>query len=122
MQKAQRVVFDVAVAEPTAWKTVLGNIVNLQAALGSENVEVAVVAYSRGLQLLFSQDPALRSKLKALADQGVAFLACRNSLRSLGLSETDLAPGTVTVDSGVAELVRKQGSGWSYLKLSGDPG
>jgi intracellular sulfur oxidation DsrE/DsrF family protein len=32
------------------------------------------------------------------------------------LTKDDLLPFAITVDSGVAEVVRKQAAGWSYIK------
>jgi intracellular sulfur oxidation DsrE/DsrF family protein len=37
-------------------------------------------------------------------------------MRRLKLQKSDLFDFVVTVDSGVAEVVRKQEAGWAYLK------
>jgi intracellular sulfur oxidation DsrE/DsrF family protein len=42
--------------------------------------------------------------------------ACRNSMRDRKITTDDLFPFATTVDSGVAELVRKQEAGWAYIK------
>jgi intracellular sulfur oxidation DsrE/DsrF family protein len=116
-----RVVFDVAVSEPEAWKTVLRNISNLRKAFGAENTEVEVVAYSKGLGFLLASDKDLGPGIDALASQGVDFLACSNSLQAQGATAADLVPKAKVVDSGVAELVRKQEAGWSYIKVVAAP-
>ena len=42
--------------------------------------------------------------------------ACQNSMRDRNLKTEDLFPFVSQVDSGVAEIVRKQEKGWSYIK------
>jgi len=37
-------------------------------------------------------------------------------MRDRNLTDEDLFPFASTVDSGVAELVRKQEAGWAYVK------
>ena len=37
-------------------------------------------------------------------------------MKKKNVSKADLLPATTTVDSGVAEVVRKQEAGWSYVK------
>jgi len=44
--------------------------------------------------------------------------ACNNTIRKRELSPSDLTPGVKVVDSGVAEVIRKQEEGWSYVKLA----
>ncbi len=114
-----RLVFDLAVADPAAWAAVLRNAANARQALGPDRTEVAVVAYGPGLGFLLDRDAADLAPIAALAAEGVAFMACRNSLRAAGRGEAELAPGAVAVDSGVAELTRRQERGWAYIKVVG---
>ena len=46
----------------------------------------------------------------------VRFGARENRLRSMNVKREALMPFATTVDSGVAEMVRKQKTGWSYIK------
>ncbi|MBZ5632695.1 MAG: DsrE family protein [Acidobacteriia bacterium] len=54
--------------------------------------------------------------LQRFSTQGVKLTACRNSMRDRNITTEDLFPFASTVDSGVAELVRKQEAGWAYIK------
>ena len=47
---------------------------------------------------------------------GVRFAACENTMRRMNLKMEDLMTFATIVDSGVAEVVRKQESGWSHIK------
>lgn len=116
-EKKHRVVFEVTVAGPEAWAGVLNNVENLRKAFGDEPTQVEVVAHGQGLGMLLPADNAAeQERMKKLADAGVVFAACRNTMKRKNVTEKDLMPIAITVDSGVAEVVRKQEAGWSYLK------
>ena len=44
------------------------------------------------------------------------FAACENTMRKKKVTKEPLLPFVTTVDSGVAEVVRKQEEGWAYIK------
>ena len=54
--------------------------------------------------------------LRKLADGGVASVACETTMRKEKITKDQLLPFVTTVDSGVAEVVRKQEQGWSYIR------
>ena len=47
---------------------------------------------------------------------GVAFVGCENTMTRKNMTKDQLVPFALTVDSGVAEVIRKQEQGWSYIK------
>src|SRR5262249_37563635 len=111
-----RVVFEVTTPDAALWESVLNNVENLQEALGKQSTQIEVVAHGRGLPLLMKTNTALEERLRRIASSGVVFAACENTMRRLNVKKEDLLPLATTVDSGVAEVVRKQDAGWSYLK------
>jgi uncharacterized protein len=113
-----RVVFHVNVDLEERWQEVLNNVENLQKALGIENVEIEVVAHGAGIGLVQSKNAALRARVETIEKSGPVFAACSNTLRKKELTAADLTPGVKIVDSGIAEVVRRQEEGWSYVKLS----
>lgn len=98
------------------WTSVLNNVKNVREALGAEATEVIVIAHSNGLGMLIAKDNPLADRIKEMADAGVVFAACENTMKKKNVSKTDLPPSATTVDSGVAAVVRKQEAGWSYVK------
>ena len=60
--------------------------------------------------------PRGRAELNWLQNGGVVFAACSNTLRGFHIDVKQLIPGVLVVDSGVAEVVRRQEQGWAYLK------
>ncbi len=111
-----RVVFEMNSPGPAAWEQALNNIENMQKALAPEPVQIEVVCFGKGLDLLLKTDTAYEEHLKKLVAGGVSVVACQNSMRRRNVTAADLLPFAGQVDSGVAEVVRKQELGWSYLK------
>lgn len=114
--KMHRVVFEVNVDGAEQWQGILNNIENLQKAFGRETTEIEVVAHGKGLGLILKTNEAMRERLQLVSDAGVGFASCENTMRRMNLKREDLMPFATTVDSGVAEVVRKQEAGWSYIK------
>ena len=112
-----KVVFHVNVADEARWQEVLSNVENVQKAFGGSSVEIEVVAHGAGIGLVQLKNAALRERIAAIEKTGPVFAACSNTLRKQQLTAADLTPGVRIVDSGVAELIRKQEEGFSYVKL-----
>ncbi len=113
--KTHRIVFEVTMEGPEQWTAVLNNVENLRTALGA-GTEIEVVAHSKGLGMLIAKENALTERMKKLADDGVVFAACENTMKKKNVTKDQLVPFAKTTDSGVAEVIRKQEAGWSYIK------
>jgi intracellular sulfur oxidation DsrE/DsrF family protein len=115
---AYRAVFELTSDNPKQWTAVLNNVENLRKALPGTSVEV--VAHGPGLQLLMREhNSEVAARMEDLAKQGVVFAACQNTMKRMNVSPDQLSPFAQTVDSGVAEIVRKQQAGWAYLRSGG---
>ena len=110
------VVFEVDVEGAEQWQGILNNIENLQKTFGHDTTEIEVVAHGKGLGLILKTNEAMRERLQSLSNADVRFAACENTMRGMNVSKEDLMSFATTVDSGVAEVVRKQETGWSYIK------
>ena len=128
----QKVVYHINYDDPATQAGALRNIQNHINAVGAENLDLKVVMHGKGLTLLLTPDAAGHTKLKTgnatdviqakiagLKDQGVGFEVCANTLKGkqidyvkdlYDVEESDIVP------SGVAELARLQGMGYSYIK------
>ncbi len=74
-----------------------------------------VVFWGPGIEMIKKTNTAYEERLKQLADHGVKLLACRNAMKNRKLKTEDLFPFTGEVDSGIAEVVKKQEAGWAYI-------
>jgi intracellular sulfur oxidation DsrE/DsrF family protein len=93
------------------------NIRNLRIALGEQKVQVEIVLHGAAI-LSFTKDKSgdMAAQWAELAQAGVGLLACNNSLKMRNIAKENLLPNVRVVDSAVAELVRKQYSGWQYIR------
>lgn len=114
--RSHRVVMEVSIDDVKAWDAVLNNIDNLRNAFGPGATTVGLVAHGGGLGMLLGSNQAQAERMGRLAGDGVVLAACENTMRRKKVSRADLLPFATTVDSGVAEVVRKQEEGWSYVK------
>lgn len=114
--KKHRIVFEVNVDGAEQWQGILNNVENLQKALGRDTTDIEVVTHGKGLGLMLKTNAAMRERLQLISAAGVDFSVCENTMHRMKLKKEDLAPFARTVDAGVAEVVRKQEAGWSYIK------
>lgn len=99
----------------------LRNIQNHINAVGKDNIEVKVVMHGNGLGLLqlAKDDLKLQSSVTNLKTQNATFNVCSNTLRGRKIDkDKDLFEvfDDDIVPSGVAELSRLQGMGYTYIK------
>ena len=115
--RRHHVVVDVTGGKPEAWVGAVNNVENLRKSLGP-STDIEVVGRGGGIGLLVAADAPNTNRMKKLADDGVIFAACQNTMQKKNISKQDLMPFVTTVDSGAAEVIRKQEEGWSYLKAA----
>jgi uncharacterized protein len=117
--KVHRAVIEVTAEAAPQWEAVLNNVENLQKAFAPERIEIEIVAHGKGLAMLQKTNAAQSERMARIAAAGVKFAACENTMRRMKVQKSDLLEFVTTVDSGVAEVVRKQEAGWAYLKGGG---
>ena len=114
-----RIVIEVNVDGAEHWEAILNNVDNLQKAFSTDPPKIEVVAHAKGLGLLLATNEPLEARMQAEHEAGVVFAACENTMKKQNVTKDQLMPFVITVDSGVAEVVRKQEAGWAYLKGGG---
>lgn len=112
---AAKVVVQVSDSDPKRWGLALSNIHNLQAALGANKVDIMLVTFGPGVDMVMF-DSIVANRLASALDSGVRIVACENTLTSRQIDTEDMHPGVGLVTSGVAEIVELQRRGWSYLR------
>ena len=85
-----------------------------------DNVEVVIAAFGPGIHLLAEHPERpipqeLQQRAGSLAEYGVAFHACGNTLKSLGWSEINLLPFAQIVPIGADDIMQLQEQGFAYL-------
>jgi intracellular sulfur oxidation DsrE/DsrF family protein len=96
-------------------EAILANVRNL---LDDDSVDVeraALVANADAVHTL-TADAQWAGTVQDLAEDGVRFVACANSMRSRDIDESRLAADVETAPAGVGELTRLQDAGYAYVK------
>ena len=109
------VVIQISENNPAIWNLALNNAKNIQQDLGKENANIEIVAYGPGINML-KFDSEVASRLKEASANGVALLACGNTMKNQKLTEKDLEGDVKVVKAGVIEIISKQREGWAYIK------
>lgn len=85
-----------------------------------DNIHIVVVAIGPGIHIL-AKNPKrpvsdeIKQRVSSLAQYGVEFHACGNTLKGLGWDEKDVLPFAKTVAVGAADLMELQEQGYSYI-------
>jgi intracellular sulfur oxidation DsrE/DsrF family protein len=114
----QKVVLQISDADPTKQTLVLNVASNLITAYGPDQVDVEIVAFGPGLRLMFD-DNHNKGRIGGLADSGVRFAACGNTLKkvSQNLGRTPaLNSHSTEVPAGVVRIVELVNDGYILVK------
>jgi uncharacterized protein len=110
------VVFQLSEPDGDTWGSLALHVNNTMKSLAENGgSQVEVVFYGLGLNMLAKTNTAYEEPLKQLSDSGVKLVACGNSMKMRNVKTQDLFPFAGQVDSGIAEMVRRQEAGWAYI-------
>jgi intracellular sulfur oxidation DsrE/DsrF family protein len=110
-----RVVMQVSDNDPAKWNLALNNAKNVQTDLGAANVDIEIVAYGPGINML-KADSVVGNRVDEALAAGVKVVACENTMRNQKLARQDMLPKVDYVMAGVVELMQKQQQGWAYIR------
>ncbi|MCE9657096.1 MAG: DsrE family protein [Burkholderiales bacterium] len=110
-----RALFQVTDNDPARWTMILNNMQNLREGVGGEPVEIELVAYGPGINMLKS-DSSVKQRIAEALKSGVKVNACQNTMNGMKLTPADMLPEIGYVPSGVVEVMRKQQQGWAYIR------
>lgn len=119
-EAAHKVVIQISTADPKMQMIAINNAVNVQKALGIDNVTVEIVAYGPGLSVLVA-NPANKqaARVKSLAMQNITFSACGNTMKKIQKKTGKLpvlVEGVGVVPGGVVRIMQLQEQGYSYIR------
>ena len=114
-QEKQKVVFQVSDNDPAKWNLALNNARNVQADLGKDKVQIEIVAYGPGLNMLRAESKVAARLAEAL-DNDVALLACENTMTNTKVTKADMYGGVSFVLAGVTHIMKRQREGWAYIR------
>ena len=110
-----RLLIQVSDADPAKWNLALSNAKNVQAELGPENVQIEIIAYGPGLDMLKAESKVAGGLAGAL-DDSVALIACENTMTTTKVTKDDMYGGIAYVKAGVTHIMKRQREGWAYIR------
>jgi intracellular sulfur oxidation DsrE/DsrF family protein len=124
--KVHRLALQISDDSPDKMNTVLGNATNAARYYSEkgEKLEIKVVAYSGGVNMLRTDKSPVLDRLKEVSQNvhTITFEACNNTLEGMAkkegknASEIPLVPGTKVVPAGVVELMELNEAGWTIVR------
>jgi intracellular sulfur oxidation DsrE/DsrF family protein len=123
-EEPAKVLFHVSDSNPEHLKTVLDEVENLMKFYQQTNqkARVEVITNGGGLGLLMAGVSPYADRIQRMQRdyRDLTFVACQNTIdriqQELGL-QAKLLPGVVVIDSGVAQIMRRQHQGWAYIQV-----
>jgi len=119
-----KVIVHIADDKPAQLEQALGDIESLLRYYrdSHETARVQVVLNGRGIGLVRADTSAFAARIARLQKEydNLTFAACQNTLERLHAEQgvaIRLLPGVIVIDSGVAEIMRRQSQGWTYLQV-----
>jgi intracellular sulfur oxidation DsrE/DsrF family protein len=102
-------------------KAAFRNIRNHLNAVGDDNVDIIVVTHSGGALALVdgesdSRGNTFEGDIAALANRGVKFQICNNTIKGKGIDRNKINLNAEVVPSGVAQLAHLEQQGYVYVK------
>ena len=94
-QVRNRALFQVTDNDPARWNMILNNMVNLKEGVGSESVEIELVAYGPGINMLKADSP-VKHRIADALKSGVKINACQNTMSGMKLTPADMLPDSDT--------------------------
>ncbi len=116
---AHKLVYQLNKADPAYIGSILFSVGEMLRKYG-DDIELVVTVIGPGLHLLAKKPgrpipPELRQRAASLAQYGVAFHACGNTLKALGWTADDLVDFAQVVPIGADDLMRLQERGFAYI-------
>jgi intracellular sulfur oxidation DsrE/DsrF family protein len=124
--KVHRLVLQVSDDSPEKMNTALNNAANVARYYTGkgQDVEIRIVAFSGGLNMLRTDKSPVADKLKSTAESlpNLTFEACQNTIDGMAKRENKkpdeipLFPGVKVVPAGVVELLELGEQGWTIVR------
>jgi hypothetical protein len=110
-----KLVIQVSENDPALWNLALNNAKNIQKDIGKDKVDLEIVAYGPGINMLKAESEVANRVDEAIGS-GVQVMACENTMRNQKLSKDDMNAKVGYVPSGVVEIMQRQQHGYAYLR------
>lgn len=114
-QSNTRIVLHLQSSDTLVHKSIVNQVGNLKKVFPESEIEL--VCHGPGLDFLLKERSSYIDKLNQLNLRDVSYVGCEFTMRQKNIKREDLVDFAKTVPYGIAEIVKKEQDGWSYIKL-----
>jgi intracellular sulfur oxidation DsrE/DsrF family protein len=111
----QGVVLQISDDSEKTWNQTLNVTRNIQAEYGKDKVDIEVVVFGNGVNLLKFDSP-LANRIDDTLASGVQVVMCENTMKARKLTAADMHPKIAYVKAGIIEIIEKQRQGWAVAR------
>jgi intracellular sulfur oxidation DsrE/DsrF family protein len=122
-KKVHRLILQVNTNDPAMMALALNNATNVEQYYKNlgEKVEIEVVTFGPGLNMLRDDTSPVKDRIKAIAEKtrSISFMACGNTQENMHKAEHKEIPlisQATLVKSGVVRVMELQEQGWTYVR------
>ena len=91
----------------------IAGIYNVLKEYPAETLNIVVVVYGPGMRVLKKDyDPLMLTRIKSLMEYDVEFIACKNTMQTMGWTKKDLIDNLSYAQAGIAESIERKVGGW----------
>lgn len=112
-----KIIWDMSSGDTAQQRGLYKQINNVLAVAPDTKIEV--VFHGNSVYALLKDTGYHKEQIMALAQKGVVFAACNNSLKSRNIDTSRVIQQAIIVPVSILELAKKQEEGWSYIKAGG---
>lgn len=114
-QSNTRIVLHLQSSDTLVHKSIVNQVGNLKKEFPESEIEL--VCHGPGLDFLLKKKSDYIDKLHQLNLDRVSYVGCEFTMSQKNIKREDLVDFATTVPYGIAEIVKKEQEGWSYIKL-----
>lgn len=114
-QSTTRIVLHLQSSDTLVHKSIVNQIGNLKKAFPESEIEL--VCHGPGLDFLLKNNSSYIDKLNKMDLDGVSYVGCEFTMSQKNIKRDELVDFAATVPYAIAEIVKKEQEGWSYIKL-----
>jgi intracellular sulfur oxidation DsrE/DsrF family protein len=111
----QGVVIQISDDSEKTWNQALNVTRNIQTEYGKDKVDIEVVVFGNGANLLKFDSP-LANRIDDTLATGVQVVMCENTMKARKLTAADMHPKVSYVKAGIVEIIEKQKQGWAVVR------
>ncbi|MCW8835598.1 MAG: DsrE family protein [Rhodospirillales bacterium] len=115
MDNPRKIMLTLTTNDPAEVNSILYNVINIQKFYGMDNVQLAVIAYGKGVRALMKESSPVPDRISSLRQYDVEFIACENTLTAIDKTAKHLLEGVSVVTAGIPEIVERRLRGWNYI-------